>query len=372
MKRKLLSLALALVMCLGLTAVPALAAEDGVNQVTARAGNIDLSLNGTMVKLGTYNIANNNYVKLRDVAQLLNGTEKQFSVDWNGAYSWITLTRGKPYTSVGGELAPLSVGEQSAVPSYASVTVDGAHASMTAYTIRENNFFRLRDLGIALDFYVGWDSGTGTVIVDTSKGYSGGSSDGISDQDLMIQAQMFFYDMQEMRDSFWDGVILPYDKDDVIYVEAMDRGDGIYVPVIIEYNGMNNHYYRVIGYTGRAEFEAALENAWYQRFARKYPLPATMDEMFFHADQDSYGFAEGAYLEYNGAVYTAQRSDYHGGNPYESTVDRLVSRTSDEAVFRGHASMCDSSEVEYEFEYTLVYEDGVWKYGRYSEWYVEP
>ena len=63
------------VLALVLSLTPAALAVGGV---TAKAGNIDLTLNGTAMKLGTYNIANNNYVKLRDVAQLLKGTGKEF------------------------------------------------------------------------------------------------------------------------------------------------------------------------------------------------------------------------------------------------------------------------------------------------------
>ena len=70
----------------------------------AKAGNIDLSLNGITVKLGTYNISGNNYVKLRDVAQLLVGTGKQFSVTWNGAAQRIDLASGAAYIPAGGRL----------------------------------------------------------------------------------------------------------------------------------------------------------------------------------------------------------------------------------------------------------------------------
>lgn len=390
MKKRLLSLVLALAICLGLTAVPALAADNdfvirggvltdytglagdmpipnGVTQVVAKAGNINLSLNGIAVKLGTYNIANSNYVKLRDVAQLLNGTEKQFSVTWDGVYSQISLTRGAPYISTGGELASLAVGEQLAAPSSAGVDVDGAYANMTAYTIHGNNFFRLRDLGIALDFYVGWDSGTGIVTVDTTKGYTGGSSDGISDQDLLVQARMFLGDMQGMYDKFYAGELLPFDYNNVIYVEPKDIGGGVYIPNIVEYDGRNNHYYQVIGCTGVEDLEASLRSAWYRRFAHKYPFPVSLEEMYFH--KGPYGNAEGVYLEYNGAIYTAQLSDYGGfDDPFAWTVDKLALRTSDEAIFHGHSNESEWDGFRVDFELSLVYEDGIWKYGYCQYW----
>jgi uncharacterized repeat protein (TIGR01451 family) len=44
--------------------------------------------------------------------------------------------------------------------------------TFTAYNIEGNNYFRLRDIGEALDFGVTWDSAKNTVVIDTSKGYT--------------------------------------------------------------------------------------------------------------------------------------------------------------------------------------------------------
>ena len=66
---------LLMVLLLGLLPV-AQAAES----VSASGNNIDLSLDGKAVKIGAYNIAGSNYIKLRDIAQLLKGTDKEFAV----------------------------------------------------------------------------------------------------------------------------------------------------------------------------------------------------------------------------------------------------------------------------------------------------
>lgn len=193
-KQGLRFIAALLLLALAVGSAPAAPAA-APSPIAAAAGNISLSLDGTDMKLGTYIIASNNYVKLRDVAQLLNGTAKQFSVTWNGAAQRIDLVSGAPYTPEGGELAPPAAGEQNAVPNAASVWLDGAAVSLTAYTINGNNFFKLRDLGIALDFYVGWDGATSTVIVDTSRGYTedpavvARAMQAVLDQELAAQAE---------------------------------------------------------------------------------------------------------------------------------------------------------------------------------------
>ena len=42
---------------------------------------------------------------------------------------------------------------------------------LTAYKIERNNFFRLRDVGKALNFFVGWTAERG-VFIETDKSYA--------------------------------------------------------------------------------------------------------------------------------------------------------------------------------------------------------
>ena len=53
-----------------------------------------------------------------------------------------------------------------------TVYVDGARIYPTGYNIADNNYFKLRDLGAALDFGVTWDNGTRTVAIDTDAPYA--------------------------------------------------------------------------------------------------------------------------------------------------------------------------------------------------------
>ena len=61
-------------------------------------------LNGTEIKVSAYNVDGNNYFKLRDIAYMLNGTEKQFNVTYNGALNSIVLISKQSYTPAGGEM----------------------------------------------------------------------------------------------------------------------------------------------------------------------------------------------------------------------------------------------------------------------------
>lgn len=53
-------------------------------------------------------VTNKDYFKLRDLGAVLNGTEKQFGISWDGGKNSVTLTAGAPYTPVGGELEALA------------------------------------------------------------------------------------------------------------------------------------------------------------------------------------------------------------------------------------------------------------------------
>ena len=140
------------------------------DSISVRATASAVLVNGESVEFDAYNIAGNNYFKLRDLAYALNGTNKQFEVGWDGEANAITLTSGEAYTPVGGEMLAGS-DSRTAIPSAVRIYLDGREINMTAYNIAGNNYFKLRDLGQAIDFGVDWDSARNMIIIDTSKNY---------------------------------------------------------------------------------------------------------------------------------------------------------------------------------------------------------
>ena len=129
-------------------------------------------VNGKPVAFDAYNINNNNYFKLRDLAFILSGTEKQFEVVWDGASNAIHLTSGEPYTVVGGEMTGKGAGDKTPAATTSKVYLDGKEMPFAAYASEGNNYFKLRDIGEAFDFGVDWDGATNTIIIDTGKGYT--------------------------------------------------------------------------------------------------------------------------------------------------------------------------------------------------------
>lgn len=128
-------------------------------------GKQAIAVNGKTVTADSYNINGSNYVKLRDLALMLNDTDAQFVVRYNGKKQQISLTTGKPYTPVGGELSAGENRAASCVRSTLSVTVNGRTVNLKGYNIGRNNFYRLRDLNELLGFQVEYVAATNTASV---------------------------------------------------------------------------------------------------------------------------------------------------------------------------------------------------------------
>ena len=138
---------------------------------TANPTESTVYVNGVSEPFEAYNIGGSNYFKLRDLAYVLNGTEKQFEVGYDNDTRAITLTSGQAYTAVGGEMAQGDGSAKLASPTESSIYFDGEELNLTVYNIGGNNFFKLRDLMEVIDVYVGYDSETRAITLDTSREY---------------------------------------------------------------------------------------------------------------------------------------------------------------------------------------------------------
>ncbi len=142
------------------------------NALKATPSNATLKIDGAAVKTEAYNINGSNYFKLRDLAMVLNGSNKQFEVAWDGNKNAISLYTQKQYTIAGGELAKSGVANnQNATATTAALYIDGSQASFDAYQINGSNYYKLRDIGKAINFGVAWDESANTIIIDTTANY---------------------------------------------------------------------------------------------------------------------------------------------------------------------------------------------------------
>lgn len=117
-------------------------------------------LDGLKYNTVAYNIDDNNYFKLRDIAKILDGTIKTFDIKYDSATNSIDMLSFYDYTSVGGELKPGDGAKRKALSSSVFLTLDGVPIKATCYNIEGNNYFKLRDITDALDCRVEWDNST--------------------------------------------------------------------------------------------------------------------------------------------------------------------------------------------------------------------
>jgi len=149
--------------------------DDGkvpINEITTVNASISaqaVEFDGAPCSISAYNIDGYNYFMVRDLAQLLNGSAAQFSVSSNADDYSISATTGEAYTPRGGEMSKLSERVSGIEPSQWKLVVNGAEAPVPAYNIDGSNFYRIRDLGKALGFQVGYNAATDHVLVSSMR-----------------------------------------------------------------------------------------------------------------------------------------------------------------------------------------------------------
>lgn len=137
--------------------------DSGGRQLAIGRSTNSLCIDGDYSKAASYNIAGNNYFRLRDLATMLRGTPAEFDVGY--ADGRITI---ESRTTLSGTptLIELSTNDI-AVPNTMAVLCDGEYVVPKAYNINGFTYFKLRDLGQLLGFVVDWDSAAQSMVIET-------------------------------------------------------------------------------------------------------------------------------------------------------------------------------------------------------------
>ena len=141
-----------------------------VEKKLAYAARAKVTVNGKPVEFQTYTIDDYTYFKLRDIASAINGTSKQFMTFWDESTQSIQLVRRAPYTSTGSS-AVGKYGDTIATTSTAKLYCDGARKNVSAYTINDYTYYKLRDIAQLIDMGVTWNESTMTIGIETSQSY---------------------------------------------------------------------------------------------------------------------------------------------------------------------------------------------------------
>lgn len=150
---------------------PAKPQKPSVGNKQAYASKAQLTIDGKPREMDVYIIDDYSYFKLRDIAYAVTGTKKQFDTVWIEKDAAIHLQTGIPYTINGKEGNQGTGKDALALASTATLFVNGKPQKVSAFTINDYTYYKLRDVGKLVDFNVTWDEASFTIGVDTTKGY---------------------------------------------------------------------------------------------------------------------------------------------------------------------------------------------------------
>lgn len=165
MKKKI-SLLLAILMLV--TLIPTAFAES--KTVEAVKNTKKVTLDGEEVMVGAYDVEGYNYLKLRDVAAILNGKKCQFSVGYDEPTKLISVELTKAYEKVEGDLAEIKDEKAKAIVSVKKILVNGEEKEVKTALINEYNYMQLRDLGSLVGLGVGYDKVNKVIMLKSDAG----------------------------------------------------------------------------------------------------------------------------------------------------------------------------------------------------------
>lgn len=134
----------------------------------------NLYVNGTAKTLNAVNIKGNNFLKLRDLAYLLDGTSKQFNVTYTESTNTTHIHSLTSY--VNDPQNPVNQPITLTRPQLSSqkVTLDGSSAYPIAYNVAGSNYVNLRQVCAMLDIGLTYSAATNTVTITTANSYTPG------------------------------------------------------------------------------------------------------------------------------------------------------------------------------------------------------
>ena len=163
MKKKI-SLLLAILMLV--TLIPTSFAERKI--VDAKKNNQRIALDGEEVKVGTYLVEDYTYIKLRDVAAILNGTANQFDIGVAAEDpKQIVLARGYEYKKTDNDRQEIKKDKAKASVGVMKVSVRKDPEDLKTALIDGFNYVQLRDLAKLIGFEVSYDAKNKTILINT-------------------------------------------------------------------------------------------------------------------------------------------------------------------------------------------------------------
>ena len=161
MKKKIL-LILALVMLLSV----GVKAEE-VKTVNAVKSSQKVSVDGKTVEIDAYNIEGSNYFKLRDVAVILSGTDKEFDVGFDKKENLITIEPGKAYSKVSEGVSEIAKEKAEGVEKANYILYESNKIYLVTALIDSSNYVKIRDIAAIIGFETTYNAEAREIQINT-------------------------------------------------------------------------------------------------------------------------------------------------------------------------------------------------------------
>lgn len=119
-------------------------------------------INNNLVEFMAIQIEGYTYVRLNDLAEILNDTDKQFNIIWDKELSANNLILGEEYNSDGEGFVLLNYDEIGTQIKYMEfdkeIYVDGGLVELEGCIAMRDTYFKIRELADLLEFEVVYDS----------------------------------------------------------------------------------------------------------------------------------------------------------------------------------------------------------------------
>ena len=131
-----------------------------------------ISVDGRSMQLGGFNINDNSYYKLRDIAYLLKGTDKQFDVVYDTEKSAIVMQLGRSYLGGKSEEGVSSIKDVKLEEKQVSLYLQDEYYQVLGYMINGNTYVKIRDIVELLEVEIEWSNETKEIKLITRAEYS--------------------------------------------------------------------------------------------------------------------------------------------------------------------------------------------------------
>lgn len=221
-----------------------------------------LSVNEKTIDIYSYNINNESYFMLRDIAYILNNTNKQINILWDSEKNAIKILNNVEYTSTDSHLHNIEKSKPTyIIPSPTDIYLDEDKIDITSYKIDDSNYIRLQDIMLLLDICMLYDENNKLVGIDTSLTYNKDNHVFLPSSNVKTLLYHHFTEDIPSQDQFY--ISVSKDKFEADIKTLLEEG---YLPLSLE------NYYLNMYNKNKKYFIITFDDGYLSNYEIAYPI----------------------------------------------------------------------------------------------------